>query len=51
MTIKEAEEIILKTKSPKLKRDMERFIKREKKGELRGQESRTTSERDKQNGI
>lgn len=50
MTIKEAEEIISKTKSPKLKRDMERFIKRVRKGGYRG-ESRQTAEGDKQNGI
>lgn len=50
MTIKEAEEIIAKTKSPKLKRDMERFIKRARKGDYRG-ESRQTAQRNKQNGV
>lgn len=31
MTNKEAEEIIAKTKSPKLKRDMQKFIARSKR--------------------
>lgn len=31
MTIEEAKEIIRKTKSPHLKRDMEKFIKRQKR--------------------
>lgn len=36
MTIAEAKEIIKKTKSQKLKRDMERFIRNKKRKERKG---------------
>ena len=42
MTIKEARKIIAKTKSPKLKKDMERFIKRNlRKGAANGEDGKT----------
>lgn len=42
MTIQEAREIIAKTKSPKLKRDMERFIRRKtRKGDGCGEDGKT----------
>lgn len=51
MTIKEAEEIIAKTSSPYLKRDMEKFIKRQKRKEDVYGKDRTTSKRDKSKTI
>jgi hypothetical protein len=51
MTIQEAREIIAKTKSPKLKRDMERFIRRKmQKGDCCGENGKT-AERNKPNRI
>lgn len=51
MTIQEAREIIEKTKSPKLKKDMERFIKRNlRKGAADGENGKT-AERNKQSRV
>ena len=51
MTIKEAREIIAKTKSPKLKKDMERFIKRNlRKGAANGENGKT-AEGNRSKGI
>lgn len=51
MTIQEAREIIAKTKSPKLRKDMERFIKRNlRKGDGCGKDGKT-SKRNKPNRI
>ena len=51
MTIQEAREIIAKTKSPKLKRDMERFIRRKmQKGDCCGEDGKT-AEGNRSKGI
>ena len=51
MTIKEARKIIAKTDSPYLKRDMQKFIQRQKKKEGVYGKNRTSSERDKSKTI
>lgn len=47
MTIEEAQRIIDKTHSPYLKRDMEKFIKRQKKKEGVYGKNRTPEKRDR----
>ena len=47
MTIDEAQAIITKTNSPYLKRDMEKFIKRQKKKEGVYGKNRTPAKRDR----
>lgn len=51
MTIEEAYEIIAKTNSPHLKRDMEKFIKRQKRKEGVYGKDGTTSKRNKSKTI
>lgn len=51
MTIKEAKAIIAKTNSPYLKRDMEKFIKRQKKKEGVYGKNRTPSERNRSKSV
>lgn len=51
MTIKEAREIIEKTSSPYLKRDMEKFIKRQRRKEGVYGKNRAPSERDQSKAI
>lgn len=51
MTIKEAQAIIAKTNSPYLKRDMEKFIKRQKKKEGVYGKNRTPSERNRSKSV
>lgn len=51
MTIEEAQAIIAKTTSPYLKRDMEKFIKRQKKKEGVYGKNWTSSERNKSKAI
>lgn len=46
MTIKDAERIIAKTTSPCLKRDMRRYIQRQKRKEAQHAGSETTNRRD-----
>lgn len=47
MTIKEARKIIAKTDSPYLKRDMQKFIQRQKKKESVYGKNRTPEKRDR----
>lgn len=47
MTIKEARKIIEKTDSPYLKRDMQKFIQRQKKKECVYGKNRTPEKRDR----
>lgn len=47
MTIKEARKIIAKTDSPYLKRDMQKFIQRQKKKEGVYGKNRTSAKRDR----
>lgn len=47
MTIKEAQAIIAKTNSPYLKRDMQKFIQRQKKKEGVYGKNRTPEKRDR----
>lgn len=47
MTIKEARKIIAKTDSPYLKRDMQKFIQRQKKKEGAYGKNRTPAKRDR----
>lgn len=51
MTIDEAQAIIAKTNSPYLKRDMEKFIKRQKKKEGVYGKNRTPSERNRSKSV
>ena len=51
MTIKEAQAIIAKTSSPYLKRDMEKFIKRQRRKEGVYGKNGTSSERDKREAV
>lgn len=51
MTIQEAREIIAKTKSPKLRKDMERFIKRNLRKGVADGENGKTAEGNKPNRI
>lgn len=51
MTIEEARQIIAKTNSPYLKRDMEKFIKRQKRKEGVYGKDRTSSERDRSKAV
>lgn len=51
MTIKEAKAIIAKTNSPYLKRDMEKFIKRQRRKEGGYGKDRSSSERDKSKAV
>ena len=51
MTIEEARAIIAKTSSPYLKRDMEKFIKRQRRKEGVYGKNRTASERDKREVV
>jgi hypothetical protein len=51
MTIEEAKAIIAKTNSPYLKRDMEKFIKRQKKKEGVYGKNRTPSERNRSKSV
>lgn len=51
MTIKEAQSIIEKTTSPYLKRDMEKFIKRQRRKEGVYGKNGTPSERDQSKAI
>lgn len=51
MTIEEAQAIIAKTKSPKLKKDMEKFIKRNLRKGVADGENRKTAERNKQSRV
>nr|DAE28093.1 MAG TPA: hypothetical protein [Siphoviridae sp. ctkfT29] len=51
MTIEEAQRIIDKTHSPYLKRDMEKFIKRQKKKEGVYGKNRTPSERNRSKSV
>lgn len=51
MTIDEAQRIIDKTHSPYLKRDMEKFIKRQKKKEGVYGKNRTPSQRDRSKSV
>lgn len=51
MTIEEAQRIIDKTNSPYLKRDMEKFIKRQRRKEGAYGKNRTPSERDKSKAV
>ena len=51
MTIKEAKAIIANTNSPYLKRDMEKFIKRQKKKEGVYGKNRTPSERNRSKSV
>ena len=51
MTIKEAQAIIAKTNSPYLKRDMEKFIKRQRRKEGIYGKNRTPSERNRSKSV
>lgn len=51
MTIEEARAIIAKTDSPYLKRDMEKFIKRQRRKEGVYGKNRTSSKGDKREAI
>jgi hypothetical protein len=51
MTIKEAKTIIAKTNSPYLKRDMEKFIKRQRRKEGIYGKNRTPSERNRSKSV
>lgn len=51
MTIEEAQTIIAKTNSPYLKRDMEKFIKRQRRKEGVYGKDRSSSERDKSKAV
>lgn len=51
MTIEEAQAIIAKTTSPYLKRDMEKFIKRQRRKEGVYGKDRSSSERDKSKAV
>lgn len=51
MTIDEAQAIIAKTNSPYLKRDMEKFIRRQKKKEGVYGKNRTPSQRDQSKAV
>jgi hypothetical protein len=51
MTIKEAQGIIAKTTSPHIKRDMEKFIKRQRRKEGVYGKNRTPSERDQSKAV
>lgn len=51
MTIKEAQAIIAKTTSPYLKRDMEKFIKRQRRKEGAYGKNGTSSERDQSKAV
>lgn len=51
MTIEEARAIIEKTSSQHLKRDMEKFIKRQRRKEGVYGKNRTSSERDKRKAV
>lgn len=51
MTIKEAKTIIAKTNSPYLKRDMEKFIKRQNKKEGVYGKNRTPPERNRSKSV
>lgn len=51
MTIKEARAIIAKTNSPYLKRDMEKFIKRQRRKEGVYGKNGTSSERDQSKAV
>ena len=51
MTIEEAQGIIYKTNSPYLKRDMEKFIRRQKRKEGVYGKNRTPSQRDRSKSV
>ena len=51
MTIKEAQKIIAKTDSPYLKRDMQKFIQRQKKKEGVYGKNRTPEKRDRPKAV
>lgn len=51
MTIDEAQAIISKTNRPYLKRDVEKFIKRQRRKEGVYGKNRTSSERDKRKAV
>lgn len=51
MTIDEAQSIIAKTNSPYLKRDMEKFIKRQRRKEGVYGKNRTPSERNRSKSV
>ena len=51
MTVEEAQKIIDKTDSPYLKRDIEKFIKRQRRKEGVYGKNRTSWERDKREAV